>query len=134
MGPSSPPQKGDAAPNFRPMSIVAKWLHGSRCHIRNFPSVSGVNIAGTLVPISDKIVTLGVTLDHYLALSHHTSNVCRAAYFHIGLRALRHIKPSLTEDMAITVAVSMVCVRLRKLSCSWSHKRSKTAVCTEFCC
>ena len=74
--------------------------------IRNFPSVSGVNTAGTLVPMSDKIVTLGVTLDRHLALSHHTSNVCRAAYFHI--RALRHMRPSLTEDMAITVAASMV--------------------------
>ena len=85
-------------------------LFSTPSRIRNFPSVSGVNIAGTLVPISDKIVTLGVTLDRHLALSHHTSNVCRAAYFHI--RALRHIRPSLTEDMAITVAVSMVHSRL----------------------
>ena len=100
--------------------------------IRNFPLVSGVNIAGTLVPISDKIVTLGVTLDRHLALkpishhrlrpdktvlsgrsrwcemgfSHHTSNVCTAAYFHI--RALHHIRPSLTEGMAITVDGSML--------------------------
>ena len=81
-------------------------LFSTPSRIRNFPLVSGVNIAGTLVPISDKIVTLGVTLDHHLAFSHHIFNVCRAAYFHI--RALRHIRPSLTEDMAITVAVSMV--------------------------
>jgi len=85
-------------------------LFSTPSRIRNFPSVSGVNIAGTLVPISDKIVTLGVTLDRHLALSHHTSNICRAAYFHIC--ALRHIRPSLTEDMAITVAVSMVHSRL----------------------
>jgi len=25
--------KGGRAPNFRPMSIVAKWLDGSRCHL-----------------------------------------------------------------------------------------------------
>ena len=25
------PQRG-TAPNFRPISVVAKWLHGSRCH------------------------------------------------------------------------------------------------------
>ena len=31
-GPSSPSPKG-ASPNFRPMSVVAKWLHGSRCHL-----------------------------------------------------------------------------------------------------
>jgi len=30
----SPPQKGGTAPpNFRPMSIVAKRLDGSRCHL-----------------------------------------------------------------------------------------------------
>jgi len=28
-----PPQKGSKAPNYRPMSIAAKWLHGSRCHL-----------------------------------------------------------------------------------------------------
>jgi len=29
-----PPQRGTASPhNFRPMSVVAKWLDGSRCHL-----------------------------------------------------------------------------------------------------
>jgi len=34
-GPSSPPQKGTEplSPQFRPMSIVAKRLDGSRCHL-----------------------------------------------------------------------------------------------------
>jgi len=31
--PAHPPQKGDRAPNFRPMSIVPKELDGSRCHL-----------------------------------------------------------------------------------------------------
>ena len=30
-GPSPLPQRG-TAPNFRPISVAAKWLHGSRCH------------------------------------------------------------------------------------------------------
>jgi len=30
---SSPTQKGSRAPNFRPIFIVAKRLHGSRCHL-----------------------------------------------------------------------------------------------------
>jgi len=29
---ASPPPKGHA-PNFRPISVAAKWLHGSRCHV-----------------------------------------------------------------------------------------------------
>ena len=32
-GPSSPPQKGDRAPNFRLTFIVAKRLDASRCHL-----------------------------------------------------------------------------------------------------
>jgi len=32
-GPSSPSPKGGTAPNFRPMSLVAKRLHGSRFHL-----------------------------------------------------------------------------------------------------
>jgi len=32
MGTQSPSPKRDGAPNFRPTSIVAKRLHGSRCH------------------------------------------------------------------------------------------------------
>jgi len=27
------PQKGHSPPNFRSMSVVAKWLDGSRCHL-----------------------------------------------------------------------------------------------------
>jgi len=30
---SSPPKKGGGAPNFRPMSVAAKWLDASRCHL-----------------------------------------------------------------------------------------------------
>jgi len=32
-GPSPYPKRGGAPPNFRPTSIVAKRLHGSRCHL-----------------------------------------------------------------------------------------------------
>jgi len=32
-GDPAPPQKWGGAPNCRPMSIVAKRLHGSRCHL-----------------------------------------------------------------------------------------------------
>jgi len=29
-----PPQRGRHSPsNFQPISVVAKWLHGSRCHL-----------------------------------------------------------------------------------------------------
>jgi len=31
--PALPPSKGGGAPNFRPISVVAKLLDGSRCHL-----------------------------------------------------------------------------------------------------
>ena len=33
LGPSSPPPKGDRAPNFRLISVATKRLDGSRCHV-----------------------------------------------------------------------------------------------------
>ena len=57
-------------------------LFGTASRMRKFYSVPSINIAGNfknLVPLSDKIVTLEVTL----ALCDHISNVCRSAHFHI---------------------------------------------------
>ena len=31
-GDPAPPPQRDTAPNFRPISVVAKWLNGLRCH------------------------------------------------------------------------------------------------------
>jgi len=33
LGPTSPSPKRAQPRNFRPISVVAKWLHGSRCHL-----------------------------------------------------------------------------------------------------
>jgi len=32
-GDPAPPPKGAQPPNFRPISVAAKWLHRSRCHL-----------------------------------------------------------------------------------------------------
>ena len=56
--------------------------------------------------LSDSIVTLGVTLDSNLSSRHHVFKVCMSAHFH--LRALRHIRAAVTDDMAKTVAVSLI--------------------------
>jgi len=49
-----------AGPQQRQVKIHFIWHIYTR--LRNFPPLTGVNIAGTVVPLSDKIVTLGVTL------------------------------------------------------------------------
>jgi hypothetical protein len=85
-------------------------IFGTWQRLRHYPSFPGISIAGSTVPLSDKIKTLGVTLDSNLSLNSHTSSVCKSAFYHI--RALRHIRKSLTDDMAMAVAVSLVQSRL----------------------
>ena len=81
-------------------------LLGISSRIRNFPPALDVAIAGSIVPLSDRIVALGVTLDSNLSFRHDVSKVCRSAHFHF------HIRAALTDDMAKTVAVSLIHSRI----------------------
>jgi len=85
-------------------------LFGTRQRLHNFPAVTQPSIAGSSIPLSETIKTLGVTLDNQLTLKQHTQSVCRNIHFHT--RALRHIRPALTESMAATIASSVVQSRL----------------------
>jgi len=51
--PSSPIHKRDTVPNFQPMSVVVKWLDGSRCHLvqRSWPRRQCVRWGPSLPPI-----------------------------------------------------------------------------------
>ena len=84
-------------------------LLGTYSRIRNFPPVPGIPIAGSIVPLSYSIVTLGVTPDSNLSFRHHVSKVCRSAHFHLQAR---HIRSALTDGMAKTVAVSLIHSRI----------------------
>ena len=85
-------------------------LFGTRQRLHNFPPVTQPSIGGSTIPVSETIKTLGVTLDNQLTLKQHTQSVCRNIHFHT--RALRHIRPALTESMAATIAASIVQSRL----------------------
>lgn len=85
-------------------------LFGTHQRLQSFDSVTEINIAGSTVKLSDKITTLGVTLDEKLTFNSHIAAVCKNAYFH--MRALRHIRPVLTREMATSIAVAIVQSRL----------------------
>ena len=51
-----------------------------------------------------------ISFDSKLTFDAHISAVCKNAHFH--LRALRHIRSSLTTDMATSIAVALVQSRL----------------------
>ena len=49
--------------------------------------LSGVNVAGCVVPFTNSVKILGVTLDRHLTFNVHVQNVCKSAHYHI--RALK---------------------------------------------
>ena len=60
----------------------------------------------TFPPVSDTIKLLGVTLDQHLTLNKHVSSLSRNIHFYT--RALRHIRPALTESIATALGASLV--------------------------
>src|SRR5664279_3387852 len=78
--------------------------------MHNSTSVNSVDVAGATVTLADHVKILGVTLDNRLSMDDHVKTVCKAAFYHI--RALRHIRAAITEDMAKTVACALVTARL----------------------
>ena len=94
---------------LNPDKSEAIWLSTYQ-RSRTLPPHKSVDVAGTRVQTNDTLKTLGVTLDSRLTFQHHVSTVCKSWFFHI--RAFRHIRPALTQDMAKSVAVSLVGSRL----------------------
>ena len=72
--------------------------------------ISKVCVSGVAIKPSMFVKSLGVTLDKHLSFNEQVDNVCKSAYFHI--RALRHIRESFPDDVAKTVACSIVSSRL----------------------
>ena len=85
-------------------------LFGTHQRLSRFPSVPSINLAGSAIILSDKITTLGVTMDSTLTFKHHVSSICKSANYH--LRALKYIRPVLTNDMATSIAVALIQSRL----------------------
>ena len=86
-----------------------------RCKSLHQGGLTSVSIiAGTNIKFSDKITTLGLTLDKSLTFSNHVQTVCRSAMFHI--RALKHIRPLLNQNDAATIATSLINSRLDYLN------------------
>jgi len=69
-----------------------------------------INVSGVAIQPAATLKSLGIVLDRSLSSDQQVSNVCRACYYHI--RVLRHIRDSLPDDVARTVACSIVSSRL----------------------
>ena len=71
---------------------------------------AAVIVAGSRVALSDSVKNLGVVIDNRLSMERHVNSVFSSCSYHI--KALRHIRPSLTDDIANTVARCIVVSRL----------------------
>jgi hypothetical protein len=81
-------------------------LFGTRQRLRLFPSVSSVSIAGSSLKLSDSTTILGLPLDSTLSFNLHVSKLCKTMHFHI--RAFKHIRSALSDEMAASVASSVL--------------------------
>ena len=66
--------------------------------------------AGSILSVVSQLKSLGVTIDSHLRFDSHANNVAKACSYHI--RVLRHVRSLLTDDVALTVACSIVHSRL----------------------
>ena len=95
------PSKSEAIAFFNPRSKPLQTLA---------ESVESISVAGSPIKLQTSIKNLGVCLDSRLSFDKQVSETCKASYFHI--RALRHIRSSLTAEAAKTVATAIVGSRL----------------------
>jgi len=72
--------------------------------------VAAIRVSNAIIPPVTTIRSLGVTLDKKLTFDQHVTDICRSSYYHI--RAFRHVRESLPDEVARTVACSLVSSRL----------------------
>ena len=83
---------------------------GTKARQRTEGAVDEVSIGDVLIPVSDCVRSLGVTIDSTLSFNKHVNEVCTAAHYHI--RAFRHIRKCISDDDAKQIAAAMVAARL----------------------
>jgi len=79
---------------------------GTSAQLQSTLSVNVVTVAGSSLPVTTEMRILGVILDSRLSFDNHVTAVCRACNYHIW--ALRHIRLLLPDDVARTLACSIV--------------------------
>ena len=84
-------------------------LAGTRAQTQKLQG-SALSVAGSDIKFSVKLKSLGVTLDQSLSLDDHVDNIVKDSNLHI--RALRHIRPTLSKAVANTVVCSIVNTRI----------------------
>lgn len=85
-------------------------LLGTRQRNSTLSNISHISVAGSLVPLSDTVKLLGVTLDKSLTFHKHVNQVSQSCYYH--MKALRHIRHCLDDQTASLIAHALISSRL----------------------
>lgn len=83
---------------------------GTGARQRSEGSLDYVAVGDTKIHPSESVKSLGVIIDDKLTFNAHVNSVCKAAHFHT--RALRHIRKCVSEQVALSIASSMIGARL----------------------
>jgi len=85
-------------------SAVGYFGTSRRLQCTTWPSA--ITLTGSSIRISDSLQILGVTLDSTPSLDPHIDNIVKNCNYH--LQALRHISPSITKEVANTMACAII--------------------------
>jgi len=83
---------------------------GTAPQLRSAANIHEVEVAGSRLQVAPKLKSLGVTIDSHLRFDCHAKEVAMACNNHTC--ALHHVRTVLTDDLAQTVACSIVGSRL----------------------
>jgi len=95
--------------------VLRKWqgLNSSqiRCHLiwhltHSYSNPATVNISGCAIPLADHTRILGVALDKNLSNDNDINSVSKSVHHHI--HALRHIRSSISKDLAKMLACVVI--------------------------
>jgi len=81
-------------------------LFGTSQRLKSLSGLKSVNVAGTVIPVSDKVKILAATLDSNLTMEPHTKTLSSSCFYHI--RSLKQICSSLDDSMDGSVASLLV--------------------------
>lgn len=85
-------------------------LLGTAYQLREASAITSVSVAGSLLPVTDKMKTLGVILDSRLTFDKHVVSVIQSCNYHA--QAIRHIQHLLEPEMIRNLACSLILSRL----------------------
>ena len=88
---------------------------GTPAQLRSAANINTVDVAGSTLPVTSKLKSLGVTIDSNLRFDCHARNVAKGCNFYT--RALRHVRSLLTDDVACSIVASRLYYCNALLSC-----------------